>query len=474
MVHMPGRQIRTPMKGEPAPPPDIAPLPLRISPEGDRRLRELFRTRAVPEPLQRLVEEYIGRKTGKPWDDPMVRERIRTAIRAQKGEYWREGADRRISYRAGYQVMAYLAYHFPVVYFQTLHLFDDLARAGPVKAHLRVLDVGTGPGVVPLALIEWYRQAGAGSLEVTSIEPSLEHREAFQALVPPFARGEVPIRVREPHPSDIRELETRDLPGPFELIVFSNVLNELPDLTDQERANIVRSVSGRLAPGGTILLVEPADLANSTMLRRVVAILAREGLSLLAPCVFPWGGSCPGTECWTFREEAPIRPTRLMAWIGQGSESYRYLNTDLKYSYAVLGTRGETVPKYHLRAGPGILRLSRLGRKLGRRVSVAAALMSGDLGNRDYHVYKLCDGTAMKPVYAMIPSHRRALYGRLSRAGYGRLVILREVLVRRNPAHDAFNLLVDRQSSVEFLPPDGGDRAPSRRPAKGPGGPRRN
>jgi len=46
--------------------------------------------------------------------------------------------------------------------------------------------------------------------------------------------------------------------------------------------------------------------------------------------------------------------------------------------------------------------------------------------------------------------------------------------VRRNPAHDAFNLLVDRQSSVEFLPPDGGDRAPSRRPAKGPGGPRRN
>jgi Methyltransferase domain len=473
MVHMPGRQIRTPMKGEPAPPRDVAPQPLRISPEGDRRLQELFRTRAVPESLQRLVEEYIGRKTGKPWDDPRVQERIRTAIRAQKGEYWREGSARQISYRAGYRVMAYLAYHFPVVFFQTLHLFHDQARAGLIPAHLRLLDVGSGPGVVPLALIEWYRQAGAGSLEITSIEPSPEHREAFQALVPLFARGVAGIRARDPLPRDIQEMEIADLPGPFDLIVFSNVLNELPDLTDQERAGIVRRVSDRLASGGTILVVEPADLANSTMLRRVVAILGREGLSIRAPCIFPWGGSCPGTECWTFREEAPIRPTRLMAWIGQGRESYRYLNTDLKFSYSVLGSGGGTVPNYHLRAGPGILRLSRLGRKLGRRVSVAAALMSGDLGNRDYHVYKLCDGTAVKPVYAMIPSHRRALAGRLARAGYGRLVILREVMVRRNPAHDAFNLLVDRRAEVEFLPPGAGGRPHPRRPAGGPGGTRR-
>ena len=454
------------MKGEPAPPRDIAPLPLMISPDGDRRLHELFRTRAVPDSLQRLVEEYIARKTGKPWDDPVVRERIRSAIRAQKGEYWREGADRRISYRAGYRVMAYLAYHFPVIFFQTLHLFEDMARPGLIPAHLRVLDVGSGPGVVPLALTEWYRQAASGSAEISAIEPSLEHREAFQALVPRFARGEARIRIRDTLPRDIQEMEIADLPGPFDLIVFSNVLNEIPDLTDTERAGIVRSVSGRLAPGGTILLTEPADLANSTMLRRVVAILAREGLSIRAPCVFPWGGSCPGTECWTFREEAPIRATRLMTWIGEGSESYRYLNTDLKYSYAVLGRGGGPVPRHHLHAGPGILRLSRLGKKLGRRVSVVAGVMSGDLGNRDYHLYKICDGTAVKPVYAVIPSHRRALAGRLARAGYGRLVILREVLVRRNPAHDAINLLVDRKAGVEFLPAKTGGRARLRRPGK--------
>ncbi|MDD1653991.1 MAG: methyltransferase domain-containing protein [Methanomicrobiales archaeon] len=461
------------MKGEPALPRDTAPLPLRITPAGDRRLQELLSTRTVPEPVQHLVEEYIARKTGKPWDDPMVRERIRTAIRAQKGEYWREGAGRRISYRAGYRVMAYLAYHFPVVFFQTFHLFDYLARAGPLPAHLRVLDVGTGPGVVPLALMEWYRRAGAGSLEVTSLEPSLEHREAFIALVPPSARGVPAVRVRDPLPLDLRKTDVADLPGPFDLIVFSNVLNEIPDLTDPERADTVRRFAGRLAPGGILILVEPADLANSTMLRRVVAILGRQGLRIRAPCVFPWGGSCPGTECWTFREEPPIRPTRLMAWIGQGSESYRYLNTDLKYSYAVLGQGGGASPAHSLRAGPDILRLSRLGRKEGRRVSVAAALMSGDLGNRDYHLYRICDGTAVKPVYAVVPAHRRGLAGRLARAGYGTLVVFREVLVRRNPAHDAFNLLVDRRAEVEVLPRDRREGTRSHRPVKGKGGFRR-
>ena len=456
------------------PPPDTAPGPLRISRDGERRLEELFRTRAVPDPLQRLVEGYIARKTGKPWDDPVVLERIRSAIRAQKGEYWREGGGRRISYRAGYRVMAYLSYHFPVVFFQTLPLFHDLVRGGLVPIHLRVLDVGSGPGVVPLALTEWYRLAGTGSVEISTIEPSPEHREAFQALVPPSARGEVRIRIRDPLASDIRDLEESDLPGLYDLIIFSNVLNEIPVSADQGRAEIVLRLSGRLAPGGSILLVEPADLANSTMLRRVVAALAHDGLRIRGPCVFPWGGSCPGTECWTFREQPPIRPTRLMDRISQGSEPYRYLNTDLKYSYAVLGADRGAGGRYRIRAGPGILRLSRLGRKLGRRVSVAAALMSGNLGDREYHVYKICDGTAVKPVYAVVPSHRHALAGRLARAGYGRLVIFREVLGRRNPAHDSFNLLVDRRAEVEVLPPPTGGRAPSRRPARGPGGSQRN
>jgi hypothetical protein len=99
--------------------------------------------------------------------------------------------------------------------------------------------------------------------------------------------------------------------------------------------------------------------------------------------------------------------------------------------------------------------------------------MSGDLGNRDYHLYKICDGTAVKPVYAVVPVHRRSLAGRLARAGYGTLAVFREVLVRRNPAHDAFNLLVDRRAEVEFPSEGTPGRHRSHRAPEGPGRSRR-
>lgn len=448
MVHILRRQIRTPMDKDPSPRSVSRGEPLGISPGGERRLQELFRTRAVPDSLQRLVEGYLSRKTGKPWDDAVVVDRIRSAIRAQKGEYWREGSARRISYRAGYRVMAYLAYQFPVSFFQTLHLFQDLVRAGLVPAHLRVLDVGTGPGVVPLALAEWYRRSGAGSAEVFTVEPSDEHREAFQALVPAFAGDVDRVRIHLPIPREIQEIPSDDLPHQIDLLVFSGVLNEIPGLSDRGKANLVKAAAGSLAPGRIILLVEPADLANSTLLRRVTREMGPLGFHIRGPCVFPWGGPCPARECWTFDSRPPIRPTRLMERLSACGEPYRYLNTDLKYSWAILQKDGGTGTGPPIPRVPGARRLSSLSRQKGRRVTVLAAVMSGDLGDRDYHVYKICDGTAAQPAYAVIPAHRKKAAAMLARASYGELLVFSRVLVRHNPQHDALNLLVDRASEV--------------------------
>ncbi|MDD1660449.1 MAG: class I SAM-dependent methyltransferase, partial [Methanomicrobiales archaeon] len=442
------RQIRTPMEKDPLPQSAFRGESLRISQDGERRLQELFRTRAVPDSLQRLVEGYIARKTGKPWDDPVVLERIRSAIRAQKGEYWREGRARRISYRTGYRVMAYLAYQFPVFYFQTLHLFQDLVRAGLIPAHLRVLDVGTGPGIMPLALAEWYRRAGAGSAEVFAVEPSDEHREAFQALVPPFTAGMDRITIHPPVPRDIRDIPREDLPDGIDLLVFSGVLNEIPGLSDRKKADVVKAAADGLAPGGSILVVEPADLASSTLLRRLTREMVSLGFGVRGPCVFPWGGPCPARECWSFESRPPIQPTQLMERLAACSEPYRYLNTDLKYSWAVLQKGGDTGETASLTRPAGTRRLSSLPRQKGRRVTVLAAVMSGDLGDRDYHVYKVCDGTAATPAYAVIPAHRRKAAAVLARASYGKLLVFSRVLVRHNPQHDALNLLVDRESEI--------------------------
>ena len=78
--------------------------------------------------------------------------------------------------------------------------------------------------------------------------------------------------------------------------------------------------------------------------------------------------------------------------------------------------------------------------------------MSGELGDARSHVFKICDGTAKTPVYAVLPSyHITPENDLITSAPYGSILELRNVLVRYNKTHDAYNLLVSRNTKVTFV-----------------------
>jgi hypothetical protein len=403
----------------------------------------------LPEPLESLVEGYVATKTGKAFDDPAVLERLRRAVVAQKSGYWKEGERRRISYRSGYSILAYLAYQFPVYYFQSCRLLARLAADGRLVSGMRVVDLGTGPGVVPLALVTVGRYLSGFSAEVVPVEPSEEHREACRALVRAFAEPGDGVRVRRALPVDAAAPPTGAVPADIGLLVASNLLNELGGGA-AARAAAVQRWAANLDPQGTVLLVEPADLANATGLRAVQRELLKAGLHLRSPCRFLWGSSCGNVECWSFEQAPPIRPTRLQEALAAGSpEPFRYRNTDIKFAAAVLGR--EPAPRIDC---PGVDRrrtapFSQLRRHLDRRISVLATVMSGDLGDPKTHVIKVCDGTARQPVFAVLPAYHVAASNRaLLEAPYGSVLHLRDVLVRENRRTRAINLLVSRASTV--------------------------
>jgi len=94
-------------------------------------------------------------------------------------------------------------------------------------------------------------------------------------------------------------------------------------------------------------------------------------------------------------------------------------------------------------------RLSKLHLHVNRRINVIAARMSQELGDKKTHVFKLCDGTAAKPVYAVLPSYHITLENNeIVSAPYGAVLELHNVLVRYNKAHDAYNLLVTRDTVI--------------------------
>ena len=419
------------------------------SPDDLRSFRSFVAAGRLPERLETLVESYVAAKTARPFDDPAILERLRRAIVAQKSGYWKAGDRRQISYRSGYSVLAYLAYQFPVYYFQTCHLLARLAADGLLSREMRVVDLGTGPGVLPLALMTFGRHVPGFSAEVLPVEPSEEHREACRHLVRGFAAPGDRVRVRPALAIDAGTVGEAEIPDRIDLLVLSNLLNELPGDPAAKAATVVRWAS-RLSERGTALLVEPADLENATGLRAVQRELLKAGLHLRHPCRFLWGSSCGPVPCWSFEEAPPIRPTRLQEILAAGTpEPYRYRNTDIKFAAAVLGR--EAPPRLECR---GVDRrrtapLSQLRKHANRRIAVLAAVMSGDLGDTKSHVYKVCDGTARQPIFAVLPGYHVTPGNRaLLEAPYGSVLHLRDVLVRENPKTRAINLLVSRSSTA--------------------------
>jgi SAM-dependent methyltransferase len=408
-----------------------------------------FKSPAVPRKLERIVEQYVEKKTDKKLDDPVMLEKIRKAIAAQKAQYWKEGDKRNITYETGYSILGYLTYQFPVYFAQFEHTLKNLADDGLLKTRMKVLDVGTGPGTVPLAIIDFYNRLDQAEVKIYSLEKFDENIEAYGALVPEYAANRSNVDVEKPIKADLLKLPMDKIPDQIDLLVFSNVLNELNGVNIDHRTNIVMELAKKLSPDGNIVIIEPAEKIHSMEMRKTVLALQRKGLNIYSPCSFIWCARCNPISCWSFEQKEDIAPTRLMELVAKCDEPYRYMNTDIKYSYAILRKDNLSREKYVVPPKAHFARFSDLNAHVNKRINVVASKMSNDLGDKKNRVFKVCDGTSIKPVYAIIPSyHEDDNNSLLITADYGEVLELEGVVARLNKDFDSYNLLITRNSKI--------------------------
>jgi ribosomal protein RSM22 (predicted rRNA methylase) len=136
----------------------------------------------------------------------------------------------------------------------------------------RALDLGSGTGAATEALRAWF----GDDIEVVCVD-----RVASPGVVTANLEAALPA-----------------VTGRFDLIVAAHLLGELfvdesPEERIDARARRVRAwVDGLLAPGGTVILVEPALRETSRELLAVRdQLLALSDLEIVAPCF--WTGACP-------------------------------------------------------------------------------------------------------------------------------------------------------------------------------------
>ena len=121
---------------------------------------------------------------------------------------------------------------------------------------------------------------------------------------------------------------------------FSSVVTELfagPE-APHRRAELLEEAAGLLAPGGSLLVVEPALRDTSRALLRVRDLVVARGFAVRAPCLFR--GACPALlreTDWCHAERA-IEAPPLVAQIAKAAGLRKEA---VKMSYLILAAKGE-------------------------------------------------------------------------------------------------------------------------------------
>jgi ribosomal protein RSM22 (predicted rRNA methylase) len=155
-----------------------------------------------------------------------------------------------------------------------------------------------------------------------------------------------PLSTREWNPtrgSPLAEVTGGKAP---DVILMGHVLNELwkaatPEglpAQDERRAALLERALAALAPGGSLVVIEPALRDTSRALLRVRDLLVARGAAVRAPCLFR--GACPALvkESDWCHAERPIDPPPLVAQIGKAAGLRKEA---VKMSYLVLAPPGE-------------------------------------------------------------------------------------------------------------------------------------
>jgi SAM-dependent methyltransferase len=280
---------------------------------------------------------------------------------------------------------AYLLYYWPVSYLQfslALAELDQSSRGAP----RRVLDLGSGPGPASAALLDSLMEKGVGPPEeLVLVDAS---RDALDLASSLLARG----RAR---PARISTFEL-DLEAGFELpsasfdfIVMGHSLNELwrgRDDAVERRTDLVKRAARLLAPGGLILLVEPALLVTCRELIALRDRLAADGWSVLGPC--PGSFPCPAFAAGPERSchaESPWTPPEPIASLAAAAGLDR---SSVKWTHFFLRPEGSQAE------GSGIEALPRACPASRRVVSDPMLNKAGRLR------YILCGGGALTTLSA--------------------------------------------------------------------------
>ncbi len=252
---------------------------------------------------------------------------------------------------------AYIRYFLPVNLSKIQVLLDEMPQAWPDQLSdrsIRVLDVGSGPGVGALAVLDWFHQhwpERIKDLTVVAVDGSAQALRQARSFWEVYCRESAISDAglityegnleRVPKAEWLSQIERH---APYDLVIAANCLNELHSRNAdpvQAKVGLVVQLLARLAPTGTLMIVEPALRDTSRALHQLRDRLIQEKrCTLYSPCLHE--NSCPALVNpfdWCHEERAWETPPGIQ----KIDEAVGLIKDALKFSYLLLRKDGRTI-----------------------------------------------------------------------------------------------------------------------------------
>ena len=253
--------------------------------------------------LEQLLSSHAGIQEGLHKNKKLLQE-LAGAVKALSDAYVEpEKCDWKALYKNTAGVQAYLLYYLPVNLVKLFPLLDELAKGGAFnlaqRQHMSVLDIGCGPGTFMLGLLEYMCRASRPdafclqSISLTGIDRIKDSLAAADSLIRQYCSlgflppgMEVKASFRQGSVISPDFLKSPEL---YDLIIAGNIIAELQG---EALSDCLAAITGHLAPGGALIIVDPGTRRTARRLLDVRNMLLQHTeLRLYAPCLC--AASCP-------------------------------------------------------------------------------------------------------------------------------------------------------------------------------------
>lgn len=391
-----------------------------------------------------VLEDMLVAEYGPGWPDGESGDRLRARIREVKDSYLRRDA---VEYD-DQTALCYALYHLPAYYATAHYVLADLITDGLVPASPTILDVGAGVGGPALGISDLFSDDALVTYD--AVEPSAATTVLERFLDETGRNFHATVHQTT--------AEAFDPERTYDIILFSNVLNELDDPD-----SVVERYADALAADGSIVALEPADRNTATGLRDIERAVEREaGLTVYEPTVRLWPDETPTSECWSFTTRPDLQVPAFQKRLDEGERSSpieaaerergdgEFVNVDVQYAYGVWRHGTETRIGYRPTAGR-VAKMADAEGYVTNRVNLAAIKLSGNLAEPDANpLYLLGDGSQQDDHFA-VHTGISALNESLTRAGYGEALRFENALVLWNDDEAAYNVVVDEETVVDRM-----------------------